>query len=65
METKVNKEGGEGGALVTGVKIHLQPMKTMMQKVIVLQPMESNSGADIHLQPVQDPMPKQVDGRWL
>ncbi|KAK4810953.1 hypothetical protein QYF61_013361 [Mycteria americana] len=59
-DTKVNEEGGGGGAPGAGAEIPLQPMvKTMVRQVVPLQPMEVHGGADIHLQPVEDPMPEQ------
>ncbi len=43
-------------------KIPLQPVvKTMVEQVVPLQPMEVHGGAEIHLQPVEDPTPEQVE----
>ncbi len=43
-------------------KIPLQPVvKTMVEQVVPLQPMEVHGGAEIHLQPVEDPMSGQAD----
>ncbi len=43
-------------------KIPLQlVVKTMVERVVPLQPMEVHGGAEIHLQPVEDPTPEQVE----
>ena len=43
-------------------KIPLQPVvKTMVEQVVPLQPMEVHGGAEIHLEPVKDPVPGEVD----
>jgi len=54
-DTKVNEEGGRGGAQDARAETFpLQPMeKTMVMQAVPLQPMEVHSGADIHLQPVE------------
>ncbi len=36
-------------------------VKTMVEQVVPLQPMEVHRGAEIHLQPVEDPTPEQVE----
>ena len=61
-DTKVNAEGGGGGAPGAGAEIPLQPVeKAMVRQAVPLQPMEDAGGTDIHLQPMEDPMPEQVD----
>jgi len=58
-DTKVSKEGAEGGAPGSRAEIPLQPMeKTMMRQLVSLQPMEVHNGADIHSQRVEDSMPE-------
>ncbi|GAB0204021.1 epimerase family protein SDR39U1 [Grus japonensis] len=61
-DTKVNAEGGGGGAPGTGAEIPLQPVvKTIVKQAVPLQPMKVDGGADIHLQPAEDPTLEQVD----
>ncbi|KAK4830776.1 hypothetical protein QYF61_013609 [Mycteria americana] len=48
-DTKVREKGGGEGAPGTRAEIPLQPEeKTMVKKVVPLQPMEDRSGADTH-----------------
>ena len=48
-DSKVNEEGGGGGAPGTGADIPLQPMeKTMVMQGVPLEPMEDHGGADLH-----------------
>ena len=43
-------------------KIPLQlVVKTMVERVVPLQPMEVHGGAEIHLEPVKDPTSGKVD----
>ncbi len=60
-DAKVSSEGG-GGVIWLLAKIPLQlVVKTMVERVVPLQPMEVHGGAEIHLQPVEDPTPEQVE----
>ncbi len=60
-DAKVSEEGG-GGVIQLLAKIPLQlVVKTMVERVVPLQPMEVHGGAEIHLQPMEDPTPEQVD----
>ncbi|GAB0178853.1 hypothetical protein GRJ2_000350600 [Grus japonensis] len=55
-DTKVNAEGGAGGAPGAGAEIPLQPLeKTTVKQAVPLQPTEDDGEADIHLQLVEDP----------
>jgi len=51
-DSKVNEEGGGGGA--PGME------KITVRQAVSLHPMEVHSGADIHLQPMEDPTLEQV-----
>jgi len=61
-DTKVNKEGGAGGALGTGAEIPLAPVeKAMVRQAMLLQLTKVHGGTDIHLQPMEDPTLEQGD----